>query len=65
MGILPKSARIRTDKCLGILYANLANVNPTAAWNFFSQSNFDATWIDGGASQTWYLTLSAMLGGAP
>jgi len=43
----------------GILYANLAIIDPTAAWNFFSQSNFDVGWIDGGASLTWYLALAA------
>lgn len=43
----------------GVLYANLAIVNPVAAWQFFSQSNFNADWIDGGASRTWYLALAA------
>jgi endo-1,3(4)-beta-glucanase len=43
----------------GILYANLAIINPTASWNFFAQSGFDASWLDGGASQTWYLALAA------
>ncbi|EXJ82509.1 endo-1,3(4)-beta-glucanase [Capronia epimyces CBS 606.96] len=47
----------------GIVYANLAIINPTAAYNFFTQSDFDASWIDGGASRTWYIALSAMLGG--
>ena len=36
----------------GILYANLAIINPTAVWQFFSQSGFDASWLDGGASRT-------------
>jgi endo-1,3(4)-beta-glucanase len=43
----------------GVLYANLAIINPTAAWQFFSQPNFDVSWIDGGASRTWYLALAA------
>ena len=43
----------------GILYANLAIINPTAAWQFFSQSGFDVSWLDGGASQTWYLAMAA------
>jgi endo-1,3(4)-beta-glucanase len=43
----------------GILYANYAIVNPVAAWNFFCQAGFDASWLDGGASQTWYLALAA------
>ncbi|KIW94756.1 uncharacterized protein Z519_04733 [Cladophialophora bantiana CBS 173.52] len=49
----------------GIVYANLAIINPTAAYNFFTQPNFDMGWIDGGASLTWYIALSALLGGAP
>ncbi|MDI1491994.1 MAG: endo-1,3-beta glucanase [Ramalina farinacea] len=47
----------------GILYGNYACVNPKAAWDFFSASNFDMEWIDGGASRTWYLAYSAALGG--
>src|SRR5271163_4201752 len=43
----------------GILYANLAIINPAASWDFFSQPNFDPTWLDGGASLTWYLTFAA------
>jgi endo-1,3(4)-beta-glucanase len=43
----------------GILYANLAIIEPAASWNFFSQSNFDYTWIDGGASRVWYLAYAA------
>ncbi|KAK4934277.1 endo-1,3-beta glucanase, partial [Elasticomyces elasticus] len=47
----------------GILFGNLAIINPKAAWNFFSQNNFDASWLDGGASLTWYLAYAAGLGG--
>ena len=43
----------------GILYANLAIINPTAAFNFFNQENFDPSWLDGGASRTWYLAFAA------
>jgi endo-1,3(4)-beta-glucanase len=43
----------------GVLYANLAIINPTAARQFFSQPNFDVSWIDGGASRSWYLALAA------
>ena len=43
----------------GILYGNLACVDPGAAWAFFSQAGFDPSWIDGGASRTWYLVFSA------
>jgi len=48
----------------GVLYANLALINPQAAWQFFSQDTFDVSWLDGGASRTWYLALAAGLGGA-
>lgn len=43
----------------GILYANLAIIDPKTAWQFFGQSGFDASWLDGGASLTWYLALAA------
>ncbi|KIV97975.1 hypothetical protein PV10_01670 [Exophiala mesophila] len=49
----------------GIIMANLAIINPQAAFNFFTTPNFDMSWIDGGASLTWYIALSAMLGGSP
>jgi endo-1,3(4)-beta-glucanase len=43
----------------GILYANLAIINPKASWEFFAQPNFDPNWLDGGASRTWYLAYAA------
>lgn len=43
----------------GILYSNLALINPKAAWEFFAQPNFDQNWLDGGASRTWYLAYAA------
>lgn len=48
----------------GVLYANLALIDPKASWEFFTQPNFNYTWIDGGASRTWYLAFAAGLGGA-
>ncbi len=45
----------------GLLYANLALIDPVASWNFFAQKNFDGNWIDGGASRTWYLALAGKL----
>ncbi|KAL5339050.1 glycosyl hydrolase family 81-domain-containing protein [Aspergillus crustosus] len=48
----------------GVLYANLALIDPAASWRFFAQANFDYSWIDGGASRTWYLAYAAGLGGA-
>ncbi|KAI1455013.1 glycoside hydrolase family 81 protein [Annulohypoxylon moriforme] len=43
----------------GILYANLATVDPQTAWDFFTQKDFDSSWLDGGASLTWYLAYCA------
>lgn len=43
----------------GIIYGNLATIDGKTAWNFFNSSNFDPSWIDGGASLTWYLTYAA------
>ena len=47
----------------GILYANLAIVDPQTAWDFFATPGFDLGLIDGGASLTWYLAWCAGLGG--
>jgi endo-1,3(4)-beta-glucanase len=43
----------------GVLFANLAIIDPAKAWNFFAQDNFDMGWIDGGATRTWYLAYAA------
>ncbi|KAI2628769.1 glycoside hydrolase family 81 protein [Hypoxylon sp. NC1633] len=43
----------------GILYGNLATVDPKSAWDFFTRKDFDCQWLDGGASLTWYLAYSA------
>ncbi|MCJ1312198.1 hypothetical protein MMC25_005872 [Agyrium rufum] len=48
----------------GILYANLAIIDAKTSFQFFSQENFDPSWLDGGASLTWYLAYAAALGGA-
>ena len=48
----------------GVLYSNLALIDPKTAWAFFSAPGFDPQYLDGGASLTWYLALSAGLGGA-
>jgi len=48
----------------GILYANLAIVDPKSAWEFFAQEGWRNEWLDGGASRTWYLSWCAGLGGA-
>jgi len=49
----------------GILYANLAIIDASTSYDFFSNSSFDYSFLDGGASRTWYLTWSAALGGSP
>jgi endo-1,3(4)-beta-glucanase len=43
----------------GILFSNLAIIDPAAAWNFFAQPNFDMGWIDGGTTRTWSLAYAA------
>ena len=43
----------------GILYANLAIIDPVTSFNFFASSKFDPSWLDGGASLTWYLAFAA------
>lgn len=43
------------DGWKGIIYGNYATVQPKQAWNFFRSSSFDSSWLDGGASLTWYL----------
>ncbi|KAI1496689.1 glycoside hydrolase family 81 protein [Biscogniauxia marginata] len=43
----------------GILYANLATVDPRAAWDFFTARDFDRGWLDGGASLAWYMAYAA------
>jgi endo-1,3(4)-beta-glucanase len=43
----------------GILYGNLATIDPRTAWDFFSQPKFDPSFLDGGASLTWYLAFAA------
>jgi endo-1,3(4)-beta-glucanase len=53
-----------SDGWKGVAYANYALVDAKTAWNFFSQPNFNSGWLDGGASLSWYLAMSAMLGGA-
>lgn len=47
----------------GILYSNLALIDPKAAYGFFSKQGFDWGWLDGGASRTWYLAYCAAMGG--
>lgn len=49
----------------GILMANLAISDTTTAWSFFT-NGFSSSWLDDGASLTWYLAFVAgMAGGSP
>ena len=48
----------------GILYANLALIDPRASYDFFANPGFDMGLLDGGASKTWSLAYAAALGGA-
>jgi len=43
----------------GILFGNYATIDPRGAYQFFSSPRFDPSWLDGGASLTWYLVYSA------
>ena len=48
----------------GILYSNLAIIDPKATYNWVSGPAFDSQYLDDGATKTWYLAYSAGLGGA-
>lgn len=43
----------------GVLYGNLATIDPVTAYAWFTQPDFSSTYLDGGASLTWYLAYSA------
>lgn len=47
----------------GLLMLNCAIVDPRRAWSFFSQPNFQASWLDNGMSRTWSLAYCAGMGG--
>lgn len=47
----------------GVLYANLALIDPVTSWEYFARDGFDYASIDGGASRTWYLAFAAGMGG--
>ncbi|KAK3711092.1 endo-1,3-beta glucanase [Vermiconidia calcicola] len=50
----------------GVLMANLAIIDPITSYNFFSNASgdFNYGFLDGGASQTWYLAWTAALRGS-
>lgn len=43
----------------GILYANLATIDPSTAYSWFKAQNSSSSYLDGGASLTWYLAYAA------
>jgi endo-1,3(4)-beta-glucanase len=47
----------------GVVMGNYAIINPAASYQFFTTPNFDQSYLDSGASQTWYIAFSAALGG--
>lgn len=47
----------------GVLMGNIAQVDPTLAWQFFSDVNFDWNSLSVSGSRTWYLAYSAAFGG--
>ncbi|KAG0126315.1 endo-1,3(4)-beta-glucanase [Tuber indicum] len=47
----------------GIIEANRAIFDPKRSWEFFNSRVFDDTMIDGGTSRTWFMILSAGMGG--
>lgn len=47
----------------GLLMLNSAMYDPKQAWEFFSNSNFQLSWLDNGMSRTWSLAYCAGMGG--
>ncbi|CAI6335230.1 unnamed protein product [Periconia digitata] len=45
----------------GVLYSNLALIDPTTAYNWFARQDFDMQYLDGGMSRTWFIAFSAAL----
>ncbi|KAK9449040.1 endo-1,3(4)-beta-glucanase [Limtongia smithiae] len=52
-----------TDGWKGIIYANEGLFDPEAAYDFFAVSDFNSSYLDDGASLTWYLAYLAGVGG--
>lgn len=53
------ASKVSSGGWKGVLYANHAITDPEEAHNFFNQPDFNMTWIDGGATRTWYLAYAA------
>ncbi|KAL2187456.1 glycoside hydrolase family 81 protein [Thermothelomyces heterothallicus CBS 203.75] len=43
----------------GVLLGNYATVDPKGAYDFFARSDFDSSWLDDGATRTWYMCYAA------
>lgn len=52
------------DGWRGILKLNVGLFDPRAAWNWFSSSEWDDRYLDGGMSRTWSLAYLAGIGGS-
>lgn len=53
-----RAARLRNGWA-SIILGSYATVDPAAAWDFFTSSDFDAQRLDGGVSLTWLQAYSA------
>ncbi|PVH97272.1 glycoside hydrolase family 81 protein [Periconia macrospinosa] len=45
----------------GVLYSNLALIDPSSAYNWFARQDFDMQYLDGGMSRTWFIAYSAAM----
>ena len=45
----------------GVIYASYATIDPRNAWSFFLSPGFQAAWLDGGASRTWYMAYAGCM----
>lgn len=48
----------------GILRANQALFDPKSSYDYFASPSFTSSLLDGGASRSWYLAFSGLLGGS-
>jgi len=64
---LPTNQSVAIGGWRGIIYANLALIDPKSSYMYFANMTNDTysdEVLDGGASRTWYLAWAAGLGGA-
>ena len=43
----------------GIVYASYGTIDPRTTYAWFGSRDFNAAWLDGGASRTWYMAFFA------